>query len=174
MSRTSKTTELLKEFMADALLVLMRSKPFEKITVQDITDNAGVGRATWFRHFTTKNEALTYKLMRLWGRWATDHNLSSIKRYSIEHAETFFYFCYDIRDTMRLIFSAQLQSVIYEAFYNIMKRQYDGTPSESYKSRFYSYGLFGLLDEWIKRDYAETPAEMTKIYMKTLSSTYQE
>ena len=30
----------------------------------------------------------------------------------------------------------------------------------------YSYGLFGLLDEWIKRDFQETPEEMVDIIYK--------
>lgn len=39
---------------------------------------------------------------------------------------------------------------------------------ECYTSRFYSYGLFGLLDEWIKRDYHETPQEMADLSLRKI------
>ena len=40
----------------------MKEKPFSKITINDISDAAGVNRSTWFRNFDTKNDALTFKL----------------------------------------------------------------------------------------------------------------
>ena len=33
-------------------------------------------------------------------------------------------------------------------------------------ARFYSFGLYGLLEEWIKRDYAESPKEMANMFIK--------
>ena len=36
------------------------------------------------------------------------------------------------------------------------------TPFECYKSRFYSYALFGLLDEWIKRGFHESIEQMSE------------
>ncbi|MDD6644669.1 MAG: hypothetical protein PUE67_01190 [Oscillospiraceae bacterium] len=47
MGRGTKTTEFLKECLADGLIQLMREKPFEKISIQEIADKSGVGRATW-------------------------------------------------------------------------------------------------------------------------------
>ena len=49
MARGNKTTEFLKECLSDALIQLMREKDFEKISIKEIADTAGVGRATWFR-----------------------------------------------------------------------------------------------------------------------------
>ena len=61
MGVSPKTTEYLKECMADALLRAMKEKPIFKITVNEITENAGVNRSTWFRNFSVKNEAITFK-----------------------------------------------------------------------------------------------------------------
>ena len=68
MARGSKTTEFLKECLSDALIRLMREKKIEKISVKEIADTAGVGRATWFRNYTSKSEALTFKLVQVWNR----------------------------------------------------------------------------------------------------------
>ena len=54
MGASPKTTEFLKECMADSLLLLMRQKSFAQITINEIAQTAGVNRSTWFRNFKTK------------------------------------------------------------------------------------------------------------------------
>ncbi|MGM9683297.1 MAG: TetR/AcrR family transcriptional regulator, partial [Eubacteriales bacterium] len=76
MGRSSKTTEFLKECMADALIKLMESKAFSKITSDEIAAVAGVGRATWFRNFTSKEDAIRYKLHIAWEKYAEEHDLT--------------------------------------------------------------------------------------------------
>ena len=164
MSRGTKTTGFLKECMADALIKLMRTKPIDKISVQEITDLAGVGRATWFRNYSSKNEALTFKLICLWNRWAEDHGFADLGKYTVNLASEFFHFSYSVRELYDIIYSAELQFAIYDAFYQIMQPQFEASVKEFYQIRFYSYGLFGLLDEWIRRDYKESPEEMTRLF----------
>ena len=57
-----------------------------------------------------------------------------------------------------------MQSAVYDAFYQLMMPQYGANAEECYKTRFYSYGLFGLLDEWVKRGFKETSDEMVRIF----------
>lgn len=64
MNQRKNTTAFLKECMADALFGLLRNYPLGKLSVQKITDTAGVSRITWFRSFSSKQEALTYKILR--------------------------------------------------------------------------------------------------------------
>ena len=69
MSRRQKASTFLKECMADALIGRITEKAFSDITINEIADAAGVNRSTWFRHFRTKSEALTYKIVQLWRRF---------------------------------------------------------------------------------------------------------
>ena len=94
MGRGTKTTEFLKECLSDALIRLMRQKAFEKISISEIADTAGVGRATWFRNYNGKGEALTFKLVTSWNRWAEEHNLSVRDRFTLKNAGDFFRFNY--------------------------------------------------------------------------------
>lgn len=163
MGRGSKTTDFLKECMADALILLMKEKPIEKITAQEITDTAGVGRSTWFRNFNSKNEAITFRLVTLWKKWMKEHHGVS-EKYTTSSAYDFFNFNYSIRDILRVIYKNNLQGSIYDAFYAIIMPRFDASLELRYKGRFYAYGLFGLLDEWIKRDYKESPDEMAHLF----------
>lgn len=69
---------------------------------------------------------------------------------------------------LETIYHRDLQSTVYDAFYKVMMPQFGADTQECYKSRFYSYGLFGLLDEWIKRGYNETPKQMAEIIKKII------
>ena len=62
MNRRKKSTEFLLECMADALLALMKEKAYNKITIREITEKAGVGRATYFRHVKNKEGLIVDKL----------------------------------------------------------------------------------------------------------------
>jgi AcrR family transcriptional regulator len=52
--RIVKTRKMLQ----DALLALLRERPFEKIDIQAITDRANTARVTFYRHYGTKEELL--------------------------------------------------------------------------------------------------------------------
>ena len=50
----------MKDFLAESLELLMQEKPFDKITIKQICDRAGVIRATFYNHFEDKYAALDY------------------------------------------------------------------------------------------------------------------
>ena len=84
-------------------------------------------------------------------------------RFTLDNATDFFEFNGTIKDLLALVYDRNLQSTVYDAFYKVMAPQFGADTQECYESRFYSYGLFGLLDEWVKRGFNETPAQMAKI-----------
>jgi AcrR family transcriptional regulator len=47
-----------QEALANALLSLLETTPFEQITIRDIVAEAGIGYTTFFRHHATKEELL--------------------------------------------------------------------------------------------------------------------
>ena len=128
MGGNAKTTEFLKECLADALIKLLETKPIEKITI----------------------EVVTFKIIRLWDRWAEEHHLNRPLGYEVNNALDFFLFNYSIREILNLIYKRELQSALYDAFYCIIMPQQGASSIERYKNSFYCYGLFGLLDEWIE------------------------
>ena len=154
MGSNARASGFLKECMADALIQLMPQKEFSRITVNEIAAAAGVNRSTWFRHFETKNDALTFKLVQLWLRYTAVQPQIS-QHYTLENAHDFFKFTYQIRELLTTIYQAMIS-------------QQSKSTLEAYAARFYSYGLFGLLDEWYKREFHETPDEMTQLFRKMI------
>ncbi len=51
-----------RQFLRDAMVALIGEKGFDAITVQDITERAGVNRATFYLHYKDKNDLLIKSL----------------------------------------------------------------------------------------------------------------
>lgn len=51
-----------RNLLGQALLELVREKKFEQITIQDITDRADLNRATFYLHYSSKEELLADSL----------------------------------------------------------------------------------------------------------------
>ena len=174
MGASPRTSDLLKECMADALLRAMKEKSFEKITVTEITEAAGVNRSTWFRNFESKDEALTFKLVLLWYQWAGEHGMRDCRRYTAENVEDFFAFNASIQPVLETIYHAEQLPCVYDAFCHVMSAKSETTPAQAYEARFYSYGLFGLLDEWIGRGFRETPQQLAEMLRERMPASTQQ
>ena len=72
------------------------------------------------------------------------------------------------RNLLKTLYATGLQTCIYDAFCIIMMPQYDATQLERYQSRFYAHGVFGLLGEWVARDFRETPDEMVDLFYRVM------
>lgn len=57
--------EATKETLSESMKELMREKPFDRISVNDICENAALSRRNFYRHFTDKFDLL---------QWTYDHD----------------------------------------------------------------------------------------------------
>lgn len=162
ITRRASGTEFLKECIADALIRLMENRFYDKITVQEITDCANVGRATYFRQFSSKDDVLIYKVKLLWRRWAENRRLDRKNIYSAENLMTFFEFIYSIRSINSVLMKAEKMNVLIIALSEEFGLNDSKDPAELYRFRYIAFGLAGVLTEWIKRDYLEPPQDMIK------------
>ena len=54
-----------KHYIVEALGILLENKDFSDITVKEIVEKAGVGRATFYRNFQDKESVLIYKFQEI-------------------------------------------------------------------------------------------------------------
>src|SRR5262245_23906227 len=63
--RTDRRVERTRQSLSEALILLIREKGYEALTVQDIIDRANVGRSTFYAHFGDKDDLLVNGLQAL-------------------------------------------------------------------------------------------------------------
>ena len=56
-----KRAKVSARLIYEGLLECLKTKPFNKITIRDIQEASGVGRATFYRHFDNLSDVLTAK-----------------------------------------------------------------------------------------------------------------
>lgn len=171
----TKTNDYLKECIADAIIVLLKEKPIEKISVDEIVKKAGVGRATYFRAFNSKNEAVTFKFIKMWEQYCELNDVQVRNKFDLNNSQHFFAYNYSIRHILNIVYQAGLQEAVHEAFYGIMLSMDSGIVDDKiYREKFYAHGLYGLLDEWVKRDFRETPDAMSQILKQIILIPYTD
>ncbi len=165
-----RTVDYLKECIADAIIILIKEKPLEKISIDEIVKKAGVGRATYFRSFHSKNEAVTFKFIKTWERYCELNGVKVRDSFDLNNAQRFFEYNYSIRHILEIVYRAGLQEAVHESFYRIMlTMEHRSDTQKLYREKFYAHGLYGLLDEWVKRDFRETPDEMAQMLTRIVS-----
>lgn len=95
--------------------------------------------------------------------------------FDLNNARHFFEYNYSIRHILEIVYQAGLQEAIHESFYKIvLTMEHKSDVPRLYREKFYTHGLYGLLDEWVKRGFSETPDEMARMIVQIVSTPYIE
>jgi AcrR family transcriptional regulator len=66
-SKPDRRVQRTRELLLDALFELMIKRGYERLTIQNLLDRSGVGRATFYAHFKSKDDLLASSVTRLRG-----------------------------------------------------------------------------------------------------------
>lgn len=168
-----ETTEMLNKQMGDALIELMKEKPISKISIEELTKKADVGRATFFRHFNSKEELLSYRLVEIYKEYMGTFFDASY--YDIEHSIKFFNYYKDTLDLHMLLLDNNLDAVIFDGFRKVLIPLDElSETSKLYTTFFTAYGLFGVVLKWIKGGCKESSEDMAKLCRDLLAYNKQK
>ena len=163
-----ETTDMLNKQMGDALIELLKEKPISKISIEELTKKADVGRATFFRHFDSKEDLLSYRLVEIYKEYMGDSYDASYA--DIEHSIKFFNYYKDTIDLHTLLLDNNLESIIFEGFRSVLiPLEEQSETDDLYTTFFTAYGLFGVILKWIKGGCKESSEEMAKLCRGLLS-----
>lgn len=172
-----------RDQLEQALLSLIKEKPFQSISVQDIVDRANVGRATFYLHYRNKEDLLgsgfaglkaqlreRQKIVRLRGG-AFDERLFAFSNYLLEHAHKH-------REVIPAMVGkrggAVIQHVLRKLLTDLMREEVRATLAENRLAsvpaeatvEFLSSGLFGLLVWWLNGRMRISVEEMNEIFRR--------
>lgn len=147
----------------EALIKLMKKKNIEKITVDELCETGGIGRATYFRNFKSKDEILSAYLIMKWREYENKHKLKEHSLNDIYRVKRYFEFCYSMRRINELILRQGHHGAILSAYETIVTDSDTDNAVDNYESCYMAYGLFGILMKWAKSRYHDTPQELAKI-----------
>ena len=159
----NNSSEYMKDCFADAVIQLLNDYSLNDIQIKQICNLAGYHRASWFRAFRSKSEAVTYHMVRLWQLYCERHGLKGHDDWVIDNAEAYFQYNYEIRDTLRLLYRRGLMKELADSFTATLHDHHIADPVRAYHTAIFAFSLYGILREWIIRDFDQPPTEMARI-----------
>lgn len=164
--------EYTRYYIVQALFKLMNEYSFEKISVTDIAEKAGVGRATFYRYFKRKEDVLIYYF---------DHNTKGFvfsQRYYPRCKDDYLQIVNDVlklfrenKEPFKLIRKARLE-YIYLDYLNknlIAKFQEEYPDQAAYTPYLYAGMLFNISMAWLDDDCKE---EIDKLSQTIVNAVY--
>lgn len=152
--RSEKTRgDASKQAIVQALLDLMRTDAYAKITVTQIVQRAGLARLTFYRHFETKEGALRWHLDGLFAAYRAEY-----QRLGETELVELLVLCFEYwrknDEMLKLLHAQGLQSLLFEPFsaytHEILDMQGIRQLS-SFQIGFLSGGLFEAMMQWIEQ-----------------------
>lgn len=144
------------EQITDGLLELMREKPFEKITVSDIVCRAEVGRASFYRHFDSKEAVVRHHLTRLLKEWRREFEAEGKAE---EFGLSLLWHFYGHRNFYLLLHRCGLGYYLLETIRGVMELDCK-SDQEVYPLSWFAGGLYGVVDEWMRRGMTVPPEKL--------------
>ena len=162
MSNEGRNTYVL-EHLTDAMLQLLSDKQIEEISIRELCDAAGVGRASFYRNFESKEDILRSYINKLFEEWTAGYNqngdrpLNELIQVMFSHFEKYMDF-YKLLNRQKLIYL--LKDVIIG--FCGPKPEYE--KGEAYVRAFVAYTLYGWIEVWFQRGMKESSEEMANLF----------
>src|SRR6266478_8186663 len=164
-----------RSLLSNALVALMQEKSIDKVTVQEVLDRAGVGRSTFYLHYSDKDDLFLCVLEDGMEMWSTA--LTRKKEKSLRVAAVMEFFAHAVSG--RKIYRALIDSGRIHAFFElaqgyfargIARRMEDMglknlVQSElDARSHALAGNLLSLLKWWLDRGARESPKAMDELF----------
>ncbi len=173
-----KSGDRTKEKIAAAFKKLVTQKPFDKITITDITDACGLNRLTFYYHFQDKYDLMNWIFYRevvssIEGEVDAGNWLDKLYRClkAISDDKKFYisainYDRVEIRNFISDVTANIMEAVIYEY---VKDRDVD-KEDIAFVAKFFSHGLTGIVYEWIAGGMATDPEDIVNRTFRVLES----
>lgn len=159
MNNSEKNT-YVKNCITAAFIELLEQRELDGISISEITDRAQVSRNSFYRNYGKKDDILVEyieQLLREWGKvFETDAAVS-------EQWGALFGVLGEHDDFFRLLGKRNATGTLFEAIKCVIVNRRINSNIEAYAAAFISHGVFGWIEEWIKRGMQESAEEMTAL-----------
>lgn len=158
--------ETTKKVIAYAFKELLKEKPYNKITINDIAQKCDINRQTFYYHFHDVIE-LTEWICDTEGESALKKNTTYatwqegfIGIFEILRQDKVFVTNIYRHSSMENL-NRYLYKVTYQLIYNVVSEKSANIPTRKeeleFIANFYKYGFVGIVTEWIASDMREEP-----------------
>lgn len=174
-SKNARSTQIAnsQNWLAQSYIELLAKWPDKKISISLICDNAGVGRQTFYRYFSSKQDLLSYEFEKatstFWQRLdALNTDLSHEKMLLISY-ELWIEHPY----LKQLILSDDWHDWLNQRYINTWKeaysRYFEASSMSDYDTEIFIGAIHGLFYHWLKTGMKESPQQLLVMATKVVN-----
>lgn len=180
--RLDRRVQRTRQLLQSALLELILQKGYDEVTVQEITDRANLGRATFYLHYRDKQDLLVDCMETIVGTFITQFDRFTPDQWASVDAvplRDIFEFAYQKADLYRVIISGQggvevsrrLHALIAANIGRVIKNQiaqngFTPIVPVDFLSNYYAGSLLSLIYWWLEMGSPYSPEEITLMFHK--------
>ena len=141
-----------------ALLELLDEKELGSVSVSELTERAGVGRASFYRNFESKEDVLRRESRRLTQEWR-----QRWESRGGEFGESLLNFYKERSGFYLALYRAGLFHIVLDDYLESLEIG-PGTPNaEAYLKSALAYMTYGWVVEWVRRGMPESGSELARM-----------
>lgn len=162
MSNEGRNSYVIKH-ITDALIKLLQDKSIGDISISELCELAGIGRASFYRNFDSKEDILRGYINVLFRDWTEKYGkkenrpLSDLLGMMFSHFEMH-------RDFYALLNERELVYLLKDVIIGMCGPKPEHTKVEAYASAYVSYTLYGWIEVWFMREMKETAKEIMDMF----------
>lgn len=151
------------EHITDSFLKLLVEKPIADISISELTDLAGVGRASFYRNFRRKEDIITACLNQLFSEWINEYENKNNAPLS-EQVHTMIAHFENHRSFYTLLNEQGLTYMLKDIIIGFCGPKPEYEIIQAYASSFAAYTIYGWIDTWFQRGMRDSSDEIYEIF----------
>ncbi len=169
-----KYKDTVKEAIAIALVGLMRERHINKISIKDIVERAGVGRSSFYRNFSSKEDILLHCIDQLFDdtRESRRFDDGNVRPFMIAQ----FRACKQSQDLFLALRDSDLLYLLYWRAVRDVKRSVarHNLYRNPYQAAFFSGAGISVLIQWVESGFRESEEELAYMFIYLMDGHHRE
>ncbi len=164
MNNQDKNT-YVKRQITNVVISLLKEKKLEEISVKEVVEKAQVARASFYRNYSSISDVLQKYdafLVQEWGNEFESDPSSSVENVFV----SLFLFYQRHSEFYLLLYRCGLTECMLHTILSITGPREEMEDSVAFQQSFFSYGLYGILVEWMKREMKGTKEEISSMFLQ--------
>ena len=157
-----------KERLSGALLELLKTVPYEDITVQKISDHAGVSRMAFYRNFNSKDDVIRYYLEKQTDQFLRESHITEDASFGPTYFRKLIEHLSNTREVGQLLIDTGLFDLLraeFDRIYTVRAKDH----REMLRSTFVAGGICNVYYYWLVNGCREAPTELADELEQVLS-----
>lgn len=154
------------EHITEALLRLLRERSLREISISEICDEAGVGRVSFYRNFDSKEDILRRYDQKLVQAWMDTQKSRDSQFDSAAFIQSLLRHYKQHQDFYTLLYREKLSVIILDTINGVLGPREEDENQAALAKAFLSYGLYGIVDEWVGRGMKEPESVLVGLLPK--------